>query len=239
MSNCWKTIKNHISASDVKFYPKGATSQKPKESTAHHFGWKFRLFVLKFCHLYRNTVLCSPICRFQSSVCFNDWNVDVYVNVSLSCSFFLYYFTQLILSYPPHLVILRIQLKQKTHDGRLHVTQLFGDNLFNLFSLQIIFHQIKNLTVALKIERLSSNQSPPKTKITACVPEGRHNLPARAGNFYLKLMFFLLFSCIFPLILMQTFIFKNFSKMSIFCIFLLRSTLKWSWTFGGCIFIFL
>ena len=68
---------------------------------------------------------------------------DVYLNVSLSCLSFLYYLSQLILSYPPHLVILRLQLKQKTHDGRLHVTQLFGISFSILFSLQIIFHQFK------------------------------------------------------------------------------------------------
>ena len=77
------------------------------------------------------------------------------------------------------------------------------------------------------------NQWPPKKKVIARIPEGRHNLPARAGNFYLNLMFFLLFSCIFPLVLMQTFIFRNFSKMLIFCIFLLRSTLEWFWIFGA------
>ena len=121
-----KTVSVHIWASIVKFYPKGATSQKPKESTAHHFGWKFRLFVLKFCHLYRNTVLCSPICRFQSSVCFNDWNVWCLYQriVILFIPSILLYSDHLI--YPPHLVILRIQLKQKTHDGRLHVTQILG-----------------------------------------------------------------------------------------------------------------
>ena len=52
-------------------------------------------------------------------------------------------------------------------------------------------------------------------------------------------MFFLLFSCIFPLILMQTFIFRNFLKMLIFRIFLLRFTLEWFWTFGARIFIFI
>ena len=52
-------------------------------------------------------------------------------------------------------------------------------------------------------------------------------------------MLYLLFSCIFPLILMQTFIFRNFLKMSIFRIFLLRSTLEWFWTFGARIFIFI
>ena len=49
----------------------------------------------------------------------------------------------------------------------------------------------------------------------------------------------MLFSCIFPLVLMRIFIFRNFLKMSIFCIFLLRSTLEWFWTFGARIFIFI
>ena len=76
-------------------------------------------------------------------------------------------------------------------------------------------------------------------------PEGRYWRKAEGEcfapflNFYLKLMFFLLFSCIFPLVLMQTFIFRNFSKISIFGIFLLRSTLEWFWTFGAQIFIFI
>ena len=136
ISNVWKSASEYISASTVKFYPKGATSQKPKESTAHHFGWKFRIFVLNFCHLYRNTVLCSPICRFQSSVCFNDWNVWCLYQriVILFIPSISLYSAHLI--YPPHLVILRIQLKQKTHDGRLHVTQLFGITFSISFSLQ-------------------------------------------------------------------------------------------------------
>ena len=76
-------------------------------------------------------------------------------------------------------------------------------------------------------------------------PEGRYWRKAEGEcfapflNFYSKLIFFLLFSCIFPLILMQTFIFRNFSKMSIFRIFLLRSTLEWFWTFGARFFVFI
>ena len=76
-------------------------------------------------------------------------------------------------------------------------------------------------------------------------PEGRYWRKAEGEcfapflNFYLKLMFFLLFSYIFPLVLMQTFIFRNFSKISIFGIFLLRFTLEWFWTFGARFFVFI
>ena len=70
---------------------------------------------------------------------------EVYLNVSLSFLVYPFYIisSQLILSYPHHLVILRLQLKQQMHDGRLHVTQLFGITFSILFSLQIIFHQFK------------------------------------------------------------------------------------------------
>ena len=37
IQNYWKTIENHISASNVKFHPKGAISQRPKESASHHY----------------------------------------------------------------------------------------------------------------------------------------------------------------------------------------------------------
>ena len=35
--NVWKTASKYISASNGKFHPKGATSQRPKESASHHY----------------------------------------------------------------------------------------------------------------------------------------------------------------------------------------------------------
>ena len=37
MSNVRKRASEHISASNGKFHPKGATSQRPKESASHHY----------------------------------------------------------------------------------------------------------------------------------------------------------------------------------------------------------
>ena len=98
----------------------------------------------------------------------------------------------------------------------------------------IIIHQILK-----KPTRQPYQRQPLNFTQRALLAQGGRRVLRTISNFYLKLMFFLLFSFIFPLILLQTFIFRNFSKMSIFRIFLLRSTLEWFWTFGARIFVFI